>query len=238
MPAMKKSADAFNRSGVVITLEDDAELFRRFKSAKRVKISGIKESFEFEMSRMDEMLTKLLACAKQQDGSSNPQVAKNPFMTTKKGGDEMVAEATAFAANILADAKVSGYRFLGPQEHPLLQGDARWVLPGGGIGSIRVFPDIDLDVQKTLNGQLVAGEARACGGKFGSGVLPDDEKGSGGAFAFCDSGEMTFVLYYFTLPRVAGGAYAVTTGYYGAQAATSRAKEEHQKFREAVFAAR
>jgi hypothetical protein len=237
-PPMKQSAEAFDRSGIVITLDDDADLFRRFKASKRVKISGVKETFEFEMTRMDELFSRLLACVKQHEGPSDVPVAQNPFMTTKKGGDEIVAEATAFAATLLSDAKISGYRFLRRDEHKLLEGDARWVVPGSGLGSVRIFPDIGIDAQRTLSRQLVASNARACEGKFASGLLPDDEKGSGGAFVICDLGEVTFVIYFFSIPRVAGGAYVVSTGYYGAAAPIERAKEEHQKFREAVFTAR
>jgi hypothetical protein len=237
-PPMKREAEVFNPSGIVITLEDDADLFRRFKSAKRVKISGARESFEFEMNRMDELLTKLLACAKQNNGAPNTPVAQNPFITTKKAGSEIAAEATAFAANLLSEAKISGYLFMGPNDNPRLRGDARWVIPGGGTGSIQVFPDIDLDAQKTMSRQLIAEEARACDGKFGSGSLPDDGNGSSRAFIVCDIGETTFVLYYFFIPRVAGGAYVVATGFYGTPAGAARAKEEHENFRNAVFTAK
>jgi hypothetical protein len=236
-PPMKKSAEAFDRSGIVITLEDDADLFKRFKSAKRIKISGARESFEFNVNKMDELLTKLLVCAKQDDASSNKLVAQNPFITTKKASGEITAEATAFASNLLSEANISGYRFLQSDEQKLLEGDARWIVAGSGLGSVRIFPDIDIDAQKTLTHQLVAKNARACEGKFVSGLLPDDEKGPGGAFVICELSEVTFVFYFFSIPRVAGGAYVVSTGYYGA-AAIERAKEEHQRFRKAVFTAR
>jgi hypothetical protein len=237
-PPMKQRAEAFDRSGIIITLDDDADLFRRFKASKRIKISGVKETFEFELTRMNELFSRLLACVKQHQGPSDMPVAQNPFITTEQGGDEIVAEATAFAASLLSDAKISGYRFLAPDENKLLEGDARWIVPGSGLGSVRIFPDIGIDAQRTLSRQLVASNARACDGKFGSGLMPDDEKGSGGAFVICDLGEVTFVIYFFSIPRVAGGAYVVSTGYYGAAAPVQRAKEEHQKFREAVFSAR
>jgi hypothetical protein len=237
-PSSKMRAEMFDPSGIVISLEADADLFRRFKSAKRLKISGQKESFEFEMTRMDEMLSKLLACAKEKDGSADAKAAQNPFITTKTGGNEIVAEATAFAANILSEAKISDYRFLGRDEIKQLQGDARWTIPDGGFGYVQVHPDFDMDSQHKLGRQVIAREVQSCDGKFASGSVPDDEKGAGQTFIICDAGEMTFIMYFFVVPRVAGGVYAVSTGFYGRQAAAARAKEEHQKFREAVFAAR
>jgi hypothetical protein len=243
MAPVQMDARAYMRNGIEIGLGERVDLFRQFTSGRRLKVLGAPRPIEFNLTGTDRVLPRLLACALFKGKSAGAIPARDPaadipnYTARQMRSDSaMVVEATRFAANLLSAAGVTGYRLLGPKEEPGLKGDARWTIPGEGIGLVQVYPDMTREMQVSLGNVLIAEDAKSCKGAFMSATLPGDEKlGSGRVFTTCDDGKTTLTSYYFTIPRQAGGAYLVATMSYEARAATSRSKEIDATFRHAAY---
>ncbi len=247
MEPISETAKAITTSGVEIGLADSGQLFRRFRRGNRLRVATENQIYDFNLTGTDEMLTVLLDCARQNGGREEEEipVASNRFgpaptiptprsiptpaslpkpgasssLNKDSSGDpNLKAEATALAANLLSTAKVSGFRLLAPSEQPELKGEARWTVPQG-LGTIQVFPAMSKEDEKSLGGQLVAGHAQVCKGKFSSGSLPDDGKDDRArVYSTCETESGTVKLYHFTVPRASGGVYVFTTGSQGSEA--------------------
>ncbi len=245
MEPVSEAANAITASGVEIALADSGQLFRKFRRGSRLRVATENQIYDFNLTGTDEMLTVLLDCARQNGGREEEEtpVASNrfgpaPTIPTPRsiptptslprpgsssnrdssGDPNLKAEATALAANLLSTAKVSGFRLLAPSEQPELKGEARWTVPQG-LGTIQVFPAMSKEDEKSLGGQLVAGHAQVCKGKFSSGSLPDDGKDDRArVYSTCETDSGTVKLYHFTVPRASGGIYVFTTGSQGSEA--------------------
>jgi hypothetical protein len=243
---------AVTKTGVSMRLKGSSELFSRFRYGSRLRLATARQVFAFDLTGTSEMLRVLLECAKHNGRPASPPMVSNPFAPPPPSAKQakapvhvnrpevkvdptLRAEATAFAANLLSAANVTGYRFLTPDELPKIKGDARWIVPGEEIGLVSVRPGLNKDQQMALGGDLISEDARRCEGKFASGSMPDDEKGMARAFTLCDFGDVTVSMYYFTIPRPKGGAYVIATGSMGDALTASEAKRKHESFRDAAF---
>ena len=243
MDPVSETAKAITASAVEIALADSGRLFNKFRRGNRLRVATENQIYDFNLNGTDEMLSVLLECAQQNGGrEAETPVASNRFGSTPTiptprsiptpaslprpgassaspnrdpGGDpNLRAEATALAANLLSSAKVSGFRLLAPNEQPDLKGEARWTVPQG-LGTIQVLPAMSKDDERALGGQLVAGHAQVCKGKFSSGSLPDGKDDRGRVYSTCETESGTVKLYHFTVPRASGGIYIFTTGSQG-----------------------
>lgn len=245
MKPISDRVTAFAASGVRLEADDSAELFKRFRLGNRLRVATVQRVFEFNLTGTNEMLTSLAACAYAKGRvNGTPPMASNPFAPPEAARPRQAdgaasatlrVEATAFAANLLSAANITGYRLLGPDEPPKVKGDARWIVPGKELGIVKILPGLKKEEQKAFGADLISEDARQCTGKFASGSMPDDEKGIARAFTICDLGEAILSMYYFTLPRPAGGAYVIATGSFGGEEAAAQAKEKHENFRNAAY---
>jgi hypothetical protein len=243
MTPVQMDARAYMRNGIEIGLGERADLFRQFTSGRRLKVLGAPKPIDFKLTGTERILPRLLACALFKGKTAGAIPARDPaadipnYTARQMRSDTaMVVEATTLAANLLSAAGITGYRLLGPKEEPGLKGDARWIMPGEGIGVVQVRPDMTPEVQLSLGRVLIGEDARSCKGTFMSATLPADEKaGSGRVFTTCDDGKRILTSYYFTMPRRAGGAYVVATTSYEARAAAPRSKEIDATFRHAAY---
>jgi hypothetical protein len=240
---VQMDARAYMRNGIEIGLGERADLFRQFTSGRRLKVLGAPKPIEFNLAGTDRVLPRLLACALFRGKNARAIPGRDPaadipnYTTRQMRSDSaMVVEATTLAANLLSAAGVSGHRLLGPKEEPQLKGDARWIIPGEGVGLVQVHPDMTREMQLSLGSVLIGEDAKSCKGAFMSATLPGDERmGSGRVFTTCDDGKTTLTSYYFTMPRRAGGAYLVATISYEERAAPPRSKEFDASFRHAAY---
>jgi hypothetical protein len=247
MKPLRDRATAYTTSAVRIELADSAELFRRFRQGKVLRVATARKTvFEFNLTGTNEMLAVLLDCAGEKGGVKSTPMVSNPFSTTpvppsaakpaeqsSPNGPALRAEATSLAANLLSAAKLTGYRMMEPAEVPQMKGDVRWIIQAEeGLGSIRIIPTIDKDDLKAIGGKVIADDASTCSGKFVSGSMPDDDSGGARAFTVCEFSSGAIAMYYFTVPRTRGGVYVIATGSFGD---TVRAKEAHEDFRQAAY---
>jgi hypothetical protein len=243
MVPVQVDARAFMHNGIEIGLGERADLFRQFRSGRRLKVLGTPKPVDFKLTGVDQLLPRLLGCVWSKGRRSVPVVAQDPaadipnYTARQMRSDAaMVAEATTLAANLLSVSGATGFRLLGPKEEPELKGDARWIIPGEGIGLVQVHPDMTRQMQMSLGSVLIGEDAKSCKGAFMSATLPEDEKsGSGRVFTTCDTGKTTLTSYYFTMPRQAGGAYLIATISYETPAAAPRGKEVDANFRKAAY---
>jgi hypothetical protein len=243
MDPVQMDARVYMRNGIEIGFGERVDLFRHFMSGRRLKVLGAPKPIEFNLTGTDRLLPRLLACAlfKGKSAGAIPGVdpaADIPNYTTRqmRSDSAMVVEATTLAANLLSAAGVTGYRLLGPKEESWLKGDARWIVPGEGIGLVQVHSDMTAEMQASLGSVLVGEDAKSCKGAFMSATLPNDERiGSGRVFTTCDDGKTTLTSYYFTIPRRTGGAYLVATISSAARSPTPRLKEIDANFRHAAY---
>lgn len=246
MKPLSDRATAYTTSAVRIELADSSGLFQRFKQGRVLKVATAQRVFQFNLTGTNEMLSALLDCAGQKGGLSKVPMASNPFAPTtpdrkpaaQSGTNDLAlrAEATTLAANLLSAAGLPGYRLMLPTEVPQMRGDARWIIPGEAIGTVRIFSSLGKEERRSLGGHLIADDAKLCKGRFASGSIPDED-GTVRVFTVCEEGTDVISMYYFTLPRSAGGTYVIATGSFGDAEKATRAKETHEDFRRAAYQA-
>jgi hypothetical protein len=154
--------------------------------------------------------------ANLQSGSSTT-VSSNPFaLPAPPSGPAKEArppayraEALALAANILGSAGVVGFRMLDGENG---FADAAWQ-SNRLFGMVRIEPK---EPPAKISAIAIAVDAAGCKSKFASGSMPATDKNElPRIFTKCGDGE-GWTVYYFILPRKAGGHYLIGTGANGA----------------------
>lgn len=233
------TAVAIGANQVEVPLADDSALFEKFRWGRLLRVASAGHVLEFRLTDTAVLLPELLRCvahyvrtrppASTAGGFFTPQPAPTPAPATAAANR---AEATTFAANLLAQSGLTGFRILGPDEIGTLKADAAW-RAGSVIGTVSILSPSDLTLER-IPGRLIAAAAQDCQGKFFSGSLPDTQGGAPAArvFTACQNGDDTLTVYYLGVPRPAGGFYVLTTSAFGNE---QPAKEADQTLRAAVY---
>jgi hypothetical protein len=238
MNPLAAKAVAISRDLVRVNLDDNVELFARFRRGHLLSVAAASQVFSFSLTGTSRLLPALLGCAR--DRGVVTQMAANPFVTNpesaRSGGARDAqerAEATTFAANLLSLAGVQGFRLLGPSDYPAIKGQARWI-GGQTFGTVNVFTSASAEELKNLPSYLIGADAKACKGTFFSGAIPDSLGGTlARVFTTCEVDEgKTLTTYYMAVPRKAGGVYVVSTISVGSE---QPAKQTDSSLRSAVL---
>jgi hypothetical protein len=205
-----------------IKLPATEEVFERFKRGRVLQVTdSTNRSLAFNLTDTSLMLPALLRCA---HANLNPQrgaptTAANPFVTAapaKSGSTgrrrpaSYRAEAVAFAANMLGAAGVTGFRIL--DESKDSDRDAIWVAPNT-FGSVLIDAE---NPPSLISATTIALDSATCKSKFLSGAAPPDGNDKIlRLFTKCGEGKDAVTVFYFVIPRKAGGQYLVGTGSVG-----------------------
>jgi hypothetical protein len=211
-------AIAISPNQVEVPLADSTELFQRFRQGYQLRVAAAGQVMAFNLTGTSQVLPALLRCVHanlQPSGSTT--VATNPFVTpapasqgqTNSASQERPAayraEAVSLVANILGSAGIVGFQIA---EGGNGYADAAW-RTDRLFGMVRIEPK---EPPALISATTIAIDAAGCKNKFASGSIPGTDNDVPRMFTKCGEGEQSFAVYYFILPRKAGGHYLIGTG--------------------------
>lgn len=218
-PPIGSRAVAIAPSQVEVLLADSSELFQRFRQGQQLRVASAGQIFTFNLTGTSQVLPALLRCVQANLQPSAPAtVASNPFATaapassgSKERPPAYRAEAVSLAANVLGSAGVVGFRILDADKNVFT--DATWIADKL-FGMIRIEPK---EPPTLISATMIAVDAAGCKSKFASGSMPASDKNElPRMFTKCGEGNQAWTVYYFIVPRKAGGHYLIGTGALGA----------------------
>jgi hypothetical protein len=236
MPPLRARAVAIGANMVEVPLADSTELFQRFRQGYQLRVAAAGQVFAFNLTGTSQVLPALLRCVQanlQPAGTTtvaaNPFAAPAPSNTTATPGSQgrpatYRAEALSLAANILGSAGIVGFQ--------IAEGDgfvdASW-RANNLFGMVRIEPK---DPPSLISAGMIAVDAAGCKSKFASGSIPASENDVPRMFTKCGDGDQGYTVFYFILPRKAGGHYVIGTGTSGAE---EPARQVESDIRQATF---
>lgn len=229
-------ATALTTQMVAIPLQDNVALFERFRHGYQLRVDAAGRNFFFNLDGTARGLTAVLNCTHRYVAAATPSLDSNPFIASSgqpgaTGRASLRAEATTFAANLLSQAGVSGFRIMQENETPKewANFDVVWTAPAV-IGMVDIIPSQATLRVDEIRANIVASDARSCKGKFASGAVPEgDSNGQSGAgefFTACDAAPAGWAVYYTLVPRSNGGFYLVGTIGSGTNTEPARTAED------------
>lgn len=229
-------ATAVTNQEVTIALQDNVALFERFRHGYQLRVNAAGQEFFFNLTGTSRALNAVLNCTQRHVASYAPSLNSNPFIASSRQaeGTERAtwrAEATTFAANLLSQAGISGFRILQPSETPKewANFDAVWAAPSV-VGIVNIIAPQAGRGADQIRSNIVASDARTCKGKFASGfVPPTDSTGQSSSVEFftaCDAAPSVWAAYYTLVPREAGGFYLVGSMGSGADTGPAKSAED------------
>jgi len=224
MPPLRARAVAVGPNLVEVPLADSTELFQRFRQGYQLRVAAAGQVLAFNLTGTSQLLPVLLRCvqANLQPGGTTT-VAANPFAApapsnsasqrSSAGGQERPAayraEALSLAANILGSAGIVGFQ-IAEGDNGFV--DAAWQA-NRLFGMVRIEPK---DPPALISAGMIAVDAAGCKSRFASGSIPASDNDVPRMFTKCGDGDQGYTLFYFILPRKAGGHYLIGTGTSGA----------------------
>jgi hypothetical protein len=234
-----RTAMAVSSLAAQIELPPTEAVFERFKRGRQLQITdSTGRSISFNLTDTSIMLPALVRCvhANLNPQRGAPTTAANPSITpapSKSGGTAMRrpasyrAEAVAFAANILGAAGITGFRIL--DESKDTDRDAIWVAPDT-FGSVLIDAE---NPPALISATTIALDSATCKAKFLSGAAPPDGDDKVlRLFTRCGDGKDATTVFYFVIPRKAGGHYLLGVGSVGAD---EPARKTESDIRAAAF---
>lgn len=178
------------------SFQDAYELFQQVRRGRTMRIRTANGVLTYDLTGTSRALAQVADCLSQEldreFAASRP--AANPFaagMPQSVGSGGAAAgfarldrtELIILASNVLAEAGISGHRFLGDQERTgaFADLDVAWVGPGnyaGGLTGVQIGSVSELEaLLKTVGPQITAADATSCGGgKFASIPTPPSQE--------------------------------------------------------------
>ncbi|HEY0442144.1 MAG TPA: hypothetical protein VGD36_18910 [Xanthobacteraceae bacterium] len=241
---IESKALAINDEQVEVKLPDSSELFNQFRWGRQLTVTTAGQEFGFRLTDTSEVLPMLLECVNRYAGppargGGNPferaggapaKPAEKPAAAPPADDAGARVEATALAANVLAQSGISGFQILSPSEMGTLKADAAW-RAGALTGTVKVVKGEIKPEQ--IPGSIIGSDAPVCRGKFLSGSGPDKDAGSDvpRVFTSCEDGADKWTFYYIGVPRPGGGYYVMSTSTKGNE---QPAKDADQSIRAAI----
>ena len=222
-PPIGARAIAIGPNQVEVPLADSTELFQRFRQGQQLRVAAAGQVLAFNLTGTSQVLPALLRCVQanlQPSGSTT--VAANPFAAPAPANTAATpasqgrpaayrAEAVSLAANILGSAGVVGFHMV---DGDTGFADARW-RTDRLFGMVRIEPK---EPPALISAGMIAVDAAGCKSKFASGSIPaSNNNDAPRMFTKCGDGEQGYTVFYFILPRKAGGHYLIGTGASGAE---------------------
>lgn len=220
-PPIGGRAIAIGPSQVEVPLADSSQLFQRFRQGHQLRVAAAGQVFSFNLTGTSQVLPALLRCvqanvqpsAPTTTATANPFVAPAPAPTNPAGQGRPPAyraEAVSLAANILGSAGVVGFRITDDDKNGFI--DAAW-RADSLFGMVRIEPK---EPPALISAGMIAVDAAGCKSKFASGSMPaTDNNELTRMFTKCGEGDQGWTVYYFIMPRKAGGYYLIGTGASG-----------------------
>jgi hypothetical protein len=239
-PPIKAIAVANMRDLAVISLKNSSSLFQLFRGGKTLYLKSRTRTSAYDLADVSTALAYLLRCAEGGGirpssavaaGAHSDNTAASQPDARKQESEALRNEAIILAANLLSELRITGFKFLAPNEVPAgFSADAVWKTPSG-IGTVTVLPGASDGA--AVPGVIISADAKACRKQFASGSLPS-ESGVTKLFTKCGIGSDALVAFYFVVPRKTSGQYVIGTYSLG-EAAGGTAIDEGM--RAAVFRA-
>jgi hypothetical protein len=224
MPPLRARAFAVGANLVEVPLADSTELFQRFRQGYQLRVAAAGQVLAFNLTGTSQLLPALLRCvqANLEPGgtttvTANPFAAPAPTNSTSQrssaGGQERPAayraEALSLAANILGSAGIVGFQ-IAEGDNGFV--DAAW-RASRLFGMVRIEPK---EPPALISAGMIAVDAAGCKSRFASGAIPASHNDVPRMFTKCGDGDQGYTVFYFILPRKAGGHYLIGTGTSGA----------------------
>jgi len=209
------------------SLPDSLDLFNRFRSGNRLIVVAQGNRYGFNLDGSYAALTETHACVKRYMAAA-PAKAPPPMIAAPaaqpqpvKPGAEQAAverrlEATTFAANLLAQGDLSGFRILSAKEleDPALKALAAWEViwvSDDIFGALRIAPSAASPSQ--LASTVMTVDSALCrDGHFASGTSADDKSSAvTRLFTSCRTAKADWTARYVMIPRQDGGFYLLGT---------------------------
>jgi hypothetical protein len=211
-------AIAIGPGQVEVPLADSTELFQRFRQGYQLRVAAAGQVLAFNLTGTSQVLPALLRCVQanlQPSGTTtvvaNPFAAPAPTNTPASQGRPSAyrAEAVALVANILGSAGVVGFQ-IAEGDNGFV--DAAW-RADRLFGMVRIEPK---EPPALISAGMIAVDAAGCRSKFASGSMPATGNNDlPRMFTKCGDGDQGYTVFYFILPRKAGGHYLIGTGASG-----------------------
>src|SRR5215468_12384917 len=221
---LRARAVAVGPNLVEVPLADSTELFQRFRQGYQLRVAAAGQVLAFNLTGTSQVLPALLRCVQANlQPSGTTTVAANPFAAPPPAnsagqqsngtGQERPAayraEALTLAANILGSAGIVGFQ-IAEGDNGFV--DAAW-RANRLFGMVRIEPK---DPPALISAGMIAVDAAGCKSKFASGSIPaSDNNDVPRMFTKCGDGDQGYTVFYFILPRKAGGHYLIGTGTSG-----------------------
>lgn len=241
MSPISATATAISGNHVLVPLDDNVELFNRFRRGHQLRVAAAGQVFAFRLTDTNRLLQSLLECVTL--AGKSPAVATNPFESQKQqkskaSPDDAIyrIEATALVANILSLSGIQGFTILGSDQASRLKGHAAWSSSDKAIGTLSVLPGNKDALLKAMPGTIIGRDAASCKGSFLSGSIPDETGASTSRiFTTCQvNDEEPVTAYYLGVPRKKGGIFIFSTVSVGSE---MPAKTADTNIRTVVFKA-
>ena len=222
---LRARAIAIGLNQVEVPLADSTELFQRFRQGNQLRVAAAGQVFAFNLTGTSQVLPALLRCVQANlQPAGTTTVAANPFAAptpsnsasqrSNGAGQERPAayraEALSLAANILGSAGIVGFQ-IAEGDNGFV--DAAW-RANRLFGMVRIEPK---EPPALISAGMIAVDAAGCRSRFASGSIPaTDNNDVPRMFTKCGDGDQGYTVFYFILPRKAGGHYLIGTGTSGA----------------------
>jgi hypothetical protein len=226
MSPLQARAVAVGANLVEVPLADSTELFQRFRQGYQLRVAAAGQVLAFNLTGTSQVLPALLRCVQANlQPAGTTTVAANPFAapapantaSQRSNGARQErpaayrAEALSLAANILGSAGIVGFQ-IAEGDNGFV--DAAW-RANNLFGMVRIEPK---DPPALISAGMIAVDAAGCMSKFASGSIPaSDNNDVPRMFTKCGDGDQGYTVFYFILPRKAGGHYLIGTGASGAE---------------------
>jgi hypothetical protein len=227
MSPLRARAVAVGPNLVEVPLADSTELFQRFRQGYQLRVAAAGQVFAFNLNGTSQVLPALLRCVQANlQPAGTTTVAANPFAAapapanstsqrSNGAGQERPAayraEALSLAANILGSAGIVGFQ-IAEGDNGFV--DAAW-RANRLFGMVRIEPK---EPPALISAGMIAVDAAGCKSKFASGSIPASGNNDvPRMFTKCGDGDQGYTVFYFILPRKAGGHYLIGTGTSGAE---------------------
>jgi hypothetical protein len=226
-----------------IQVIDPIAFFSRLQMGLPLRVQAGALLLTFDLAESDEVLSALVHCVTQ--GLSRKPQPKGPSARAAKplqigpaADVELRAEARSLMKDVLAQARITGARFVNVNETPTgYRGDVAWrtdII----TGTLSVFSDDSEVALGSLPSHLFQNLRSPCGESLFLVSAPDgiDQIPIARLFSSCRTLQGTISAYHLAVPRNAGGFYLLATinngfGFAGAKPA----EDMHYRFRAVVM---